>query len=83
MFIDCADHILLPIAKTVESMHKDNVWLDISSNLYTAFWTMTMYDIETPTESYAKEVKKLKGQIKQLDDNAELNSSNFYFKNII
>ena len=42
---------------------------------------MTMYDIETPTESYAKEVKKLKGQIKQLDDNVELNSSDWSFKN--
>lgn len=74
IFIDCADNILLPIANTVESMHTENVWQDINPNFYTAFWTMTMYDISTPTASYTKEMQKLKVQITQLDNNQELNS---------
>ena len=77
IFIDCADNILLPIAKTVESMHTENVWQDINPNFYTAFWTMTMYDISTPTSSYKKEIKKIKEQIDQLDNNSELNSGHF------
>ena len=74
IFIDCADKILLPIASTVESMHTENVWQDIDPNFYTAFWTMTMYDIATPNDSYAKEIKKVKNQISQLENNSELNS---------
>ena len=35
---------------------------------------MTMYDIATPKEAYEKEVNKLKTQIKQVDNNQELNS---------
>ena len=35
---------------------------------------MTMYDIATPKEAYEKEVNKLKAQIKQVDNNSELNS---------
>ena len=33
-----------------------------------------MYDISTPTESYQKEISKLKVQIKAVDNNSELNS---------
>ena len=79
IFIDCADKILLPIASTVESMHTENVWQDIDPNFYTAFWTMTMYDIATPNDSYAKEIKKVKNQISQLENNSELNSGSFFF----
>ena len=76
IFIDCADGILNSIATTVESMHTENVWQDINPHFYTAFWTMTMYDIATPAESYAKEIQKLKSQISSLDSNQELNSGN-------
>ena len=50
------------------------MWQDISPHFYTSFWTMTMYDIATPKEAYEKEVNKLKTQIKQVDNNQELNS---------
>ena len=33
-----------------------------------------MYDISTPTDSYQKEISKLKVQIKAVDNNSELNS---------
>ena len=36
-----------------------------------------MYDISTPTESYQKEISKLKVQIKAVDNNSELNSGRF------
>ena len=55
-------------------MKIENVWQDISPHFYTSFWTMTMYDIATPKEAYDKEVNKLKTQIKQVDNNQELNS---------
>ena len=55
-------------------MKIENVWQDISPHFYTSFWTMTMYDIATPKEAYEKEVNKLKTQIKQVDNNQELNS---------
>lgn len=38
---------------------------------------MTMYDISTPTDSYQKEISKLKVQIKSVDNNSELNSGIF------
>ena len=38
---------------------------------------MTMYDISTPTDSYQKEISKLKVQIKAVDNNSELNSGKF------
>ena len=37
-----------------------------------------MYDIATPKEAYEKEVNKLKTQIKQVDNNSELNSGKQY-----
>ena len=36
-----------------------------------------MYDISTPTDSYQKEISKLKVQIKSVDNNSELNSGIF------
>jgi len=36
-----------------------------------------MYDISTPTDSYQKEISKLKVQIKAVDNNSELNSGIF------
>ena len=37
-----------------------------------------MYDISTPTDSYQKEISKLKVQIKAVDNNSELNSGIYF-----
>lgn len=53
-------------------MYPPKCWQDLSSELYVAFWTLSMSDVVVPTEAYEREIKKLRQQVSNLEENKEL-----------
>lgn len=49
-----------PIVESVRPLHGPKVWEDISPQFLVTFWSLSMYDLQVPTESYQKEITKLK-----------------------
>ena len=53
-------------------MLSNNIWNELSTKFYVTFWTLSMYDLKTPADSYEKERQKLAVQNRMTEDNAEL-----------
>lgn len=49
-----------PIVESVRPLHVPKVWEDISPQFLVTFWSLSMYDLQVPTDSYQKEIAKLK-----------------------
>ena len=56
-----------PIVESVRPLHGPKVWEDISPQFLVTFWSISMYYLQIPAESYKKEIYKLK----QLSQKAE------------
>lgn len=54
--------IIQPIVESVRSLHPPKLWDDISPQFLVTFWSLSMYDLEVPNDSYAREIQKLKKQ---------------------
>ncbi|XP_013185845.1 THO complex subunit 2 isoform X2 [Amyelois transitella] len=51
---------LEPILVSVTPMLPARVWEDISPEFYVTFWSLSMYDLRVPVESYEREIDRLK-----------------------
>lgn len=51
------------------------MWEDISPQFLVTFWSLSIYDLEVPNESYQREIAKLKKQSVAALDTREGNSS--------
>ncbi|RVE54416.1 hypothetical protein evm_000901 [Chilo suppressalis] len=51
---------LEPILTSVTPMLPARVWEDISPEFYVTFWSLSMYDLRVPVESYEREIERLK-----------------------
>lgn len=51
---------MAPIVESVIPLHSIKVWEDISPQFLVTFWSLTMYDLYVPTESYQREINKIK-----------------------
>ncbi|XP_051824481.1 THO complex subunit 2-like [Antechinus flavipes] len=71
-YIASCELVMAPVHKAVISLHVSKVWDDISPQFYATFWSLTMYDLAVPHNSYEREVHKLKVQMKAIDDNQEM-----------
>ncbi|XP_043830646.1 THO complex subunit 2-like [Dromiciops gliroides] len=71
-YIASCELVMAPVHEAVISLHVSKVWDDISPQFYVTFWTLTMYDLAVPHNSYEREVHKLKVQMKAIDDNQEM-----------
>lgn len=51
-----------PVTESVRSLHTPKVWEDISPQFLVTFWSLSMYDLVVPVDSYMKEIAKIKEQ---------------------
>lgn len=59
------------LAATNRALLPAEVWKAISPELYTTFWSLSMYDLQVPKEQYEAQIKKVGGQIKALETSEE------------
>ncbi|KAL4708772.1 hypothetical protein ACJJTC_011736 [Scirpophaga incertulas] len=59
-YITASKETLEPILASVTLMLPARVWEDISPEFYVTFWSLSMYDLRVPIESYDREVERLK-----------------------
>ena len=59
-YLEATAHVMAPIVESVKPLHPPKVWEDISPQFLVTFWSLSMYDLQVPSDSYQKEVNKLK-----------------------
>ncbi|XP_045763498.1 THO complex subunit 2 isoform X4 [Maniola jurtina] len=59
-YIIASKEALEPIVISVTPLLPSRVWEDISPEFYVTFWSLSMYDLRVPVESYEREVDRLK-----------------------
>lgn len=60
-----------PIVESVRPLHGPKVWEDISPQFFVTFWSLSMYDLQVPHDSYQKEITKLKQLSNQAADSKD------------
>ncbi|KAG5670760.1 hypothetical protein PVAND_001001 [Polypedilum vanderplanki] len=73
-YLEATNLVMNPVIDSVRPLHPLKVWEDISPQFLVTFWSLSMYDLQTPNESYQREINKLKLQIASLNSN-ELGSA--------
>ncbi|XP_072941770.1 THO complex subunit 2 isoform X2 [Epargyreus clarus] len=59
-YTNAAQEALEPIVNSITPLLPTRVWEDISPEFYVTFWSLSMYDLRVPVESYEREVERLK-----------------------
>ncbi|XP_075972929.1 THO complex subunit 2-like protein isoform X2 [Anticarsia gemmatalis] len=59
-YTSAAKEALEPVVHSVIPILPSKVWEDISPEFYVTFWSLSMYDLRVPEESYDKEIDRLK-----------------------
>lgn len=67
--------IMNPIVESVRPLHPLKVWEDVSPQFLVTFWSLSMYDLQVPTDSYQKEILKLKQLSLAVMDSKDMNPS--------
>lgn len=71
-YAEAAQAVMAPIAQSVRPLQSLKVWEDISPQFLVTFWSLSMYDLYVPAESYQREVNKLKALATQAADSKDL-----------
>ncbi|KAM7353453.1 THO complex subunit 2-like protein isoform 3-T3 [Cochliomyia hominivorax] len=74
-YLDATNLIMNPIVESVRPLHGPKVWEDISPQFFVTFWSLSMYDLQVPHDSYQKEITKLKQLSNQAADSKDSNAS--------
>jgi THO complex subunit 2 len=76
-YIEASNFVMNPVIESVRPLHPNKVWEDISPQFLVTFWSLSMFDLQTPSESYQREINKLKQQISSLTsaENGNVSSS--------
>lgn len=61
-FTEATLEVMGPIVESVRPLHPAKVWEDVSPQFLVTFWSLTMYDLHVPVDSYQREINKLKQQ---------------------
>ncbi len=69
-YIAASDAVIGVLSEQVQSMHGPRVWMDISPRFYTTFWTLSLYDLQVPSDAYVREIAKLKQSIAAIESDA-------------
>lgn len=64
--------IIAPIVESVRPLHPAKVWEDISPQFLVTFWSLSMYDLLVPVDSYQKEIQKIKQQSLSVLDSKDM-----------
>ncbi|KAK5643842.1 hypothetical protein RI129_007687 [Pyrocoelia pectoralis] len=67
-YFEAVSEIMKPIYKSVIPLHPPKVWEDISAQFLTTFWSLTMFDLCVPDETYQQVIGKIKQQSLQIVD---------------
>ncbi|XP_049790874.1 THO complex subunit 2 isoform X2 [Schistocerca nitens] len=59
-YCEAVSEIMGPIVASVKPLHPVKVWEDISPQFLVTFWSLTMYDLFVPVESYQREISKIR-----------------------
>lgn len=51
-----------PVIESVRPLHPMKVWEDISPQFLVTFWSLSMYDLQVPLDSYQREINKEKSK---------------------
>lgn len=71
-YVAACEQVMLPVHESVVSLHPPRVWDDLRPQFYATFWSLTMYDLAVPHMAYEREINKLKTQIREIEENAEM-----------
>lgn len=71
-YIEAAQAVMAPVAQSVRPLHPLKVWEDISPQFLVTFWSLSMYDLYVPVESYQREINKLKQLAAQSADSKDV-----------
>ncbi|CRK88716.1 CLUMA_CG002522, isoform A [Clunio marinus] len=61
-YLEAVEFVMSPVIESVRPLHPMKVWEDISPQFLVTFWSLSMYDLQTPLESYLREIAKIKQQ---------------------
>ncbi|XP_068627551.1 THO complex subunit 2 [Battus philenor] len=59
-YCTASKEILEPVVISITPLLPSRVWEDISPEFYVSFWSLSMYDLKVPEESYDREIERLK-----------------------
>ncbi|XP_058449396.1 THO complex subunit 2 [Malaya genurostris] len=74
-YLEATAFVMNPVIESVRPLHPPKVWEDISSQFLVTFWSLSMYDLQVPSESYQREISKLKQLSLSVMDSKEQNAS--------
>lgn len=74
-YLSAWEEVTGSLVQAVKPVLHSRFWDDLSPRFFVTFWTLSMYDLEVPKQSYERETEKLKLQISQTEDNKDLNLS--------
>lgn len=78
-YLEATAAIMSPIVESVRPLHPAKVWEDISPQFLVTFWSLSMYDLQVPVESYQREIQKLKKSAQALIDSKEMVNISYCF----
>lgn len=67
-YYEAVEEIMNPVHKSVIPLHPPKVWEDISPQLLATFWSLTMFDLYVPDDTYHMTVNKVKQQSLNVTD---------------
>lgn len=71
-YAEAAQAVMAPVAQSVRPLHPLKVWEDISPQFLVTFWSLSMYDLYVPVESYQREISKMKQLAAQTADSKDM-----------
>lgn len=61
-YYEAVREVMEPVHKSIIPLHPAKVWEDVSPQFLTTFWSLTMYDLYVPEDTYQQVISKLKSQ---------------------
>ncbi|XP_044748967.1 THO complex subunit 2 isoform X1 [Coccinella septempunctata] len=70
-YFEAVTEVMQPVHKSLIPLHPMKIWEDISPQFLATFWSLTMYDLCIPEDTYTEVINKLKQQsLSVLDSNS-------------
>ncbi|XP_052864663.1 THO complex subunit 2 [Anopheles cruzii] len=74
-YLEATAYVMNPVIESVRPLHPPKIWEDISPQFLVSFWSLSMYDLQVPVESYQREITKLKQLSVAVMESKEQNAS--------
>ncbi|XP_049281408.1 THO complex subunit 2 isoform X1 [Anopheles funestus] len=74
-YLEATAQVMNPVIESVRPLHPPKIWEDISPQFLVSFWSLSMYDLQVPMESYQREISKLKQLSMAVMESKEQNAS--------